>query len=125
MSKWTNDELTKINAADELQLSTKKDDGTLRNPVTVWVVRAGDDVFVRAVYGQTSKWFLHAVETGEGQISAGSVTKEVTFEPAHADVIDDVDKAYKAKYSRYSDSMVGSTLTVKAKAATLQLVPVS
>jgi hypothetical protein len=121
MSKWTNDELTKVNAA----VSTKKDDGTLRHPVTIWVVRVGDDLYVRAIYGQTSKWFLHATQAGDGEINAGSVTKDVTFEPAHADVLYDIDKAYQFKYSRYSDSIVGSTITPKAKAATLKLVPAS
>ncbi len=39
MAGWTSDELEKIAAADELQLASARRDGTLRKPVTIWVVR--------------------------------------------------------------------------------------
>jgi hypothetical protein len=38
MAAWTSDELDKIAAADELELASAKRDGTLRKPVTIWVV---------------------------------------------------------------------------------------
>ena len=34
MTAWTNDELEKIAAADELQLASRREDGPLRKPVT-------------------------------------------------------------------------------------------
>ena len=52
MATWTSDELTKIGAADELQIATLRRDGTLRKPVTVWAVRHGDDLYVRSVNGR-------------------------------------------------------------------------
>lgn len=52
MTTWTNDELKKIEKTDELELSSLRRDGTLRNPVTVWVVRVGNDLYVRAVKGR-------------------------------------------------------------------------
>jgi hypothetical protein len=39
MTAWTSDELTKIGTAEELKLASVRRDGTLRNPVTMWVVR--------------------------------------------------------------------------------------
>ncbi len=48
MAKWTSDELDKIGAADELELAPLRRNGTLRNPVTIWVVRLGDDLYVRS-----------------------------------------------------------------------------
>jgi hypothetical protein len=39
MTTWTSDELDNIGNADELQLATQRPDGSLRNPVTIWVVR--------------------------------------------------------------------------------------
>jgi hypothetical protein len=55
MSAWTSDELTKIQAAEEVQIAPRRPDGTLRNPVTVWVVRQGDDVYIRsAVKGRNA-----------------------------------------------------------------------
>ena len=47
MSGWTNDELREIGAADEVELTTLRSDGTPRKPVTIWVVRSGDDLFTR------------------------------------------------------------------------------
>jgi len=44
MTAWTSDELTKIGTAQELRIVSLRPDGTLRNPVIVWVVRHGDDL---------------------------------------------------------------------------------
>jgi hypothetical protein len=44
MTAWTADELDRLGGADELQLASVRDDGTLRRPVTIWVVRQGDDL---------------------------------------------------------------------------------
>ncbi len=43
MKAWTNEELKKIEKADELNLSSLRKDGTYRSPVIMWVVRVGDD----------------------------------------------------------------------------------
>jgi hypothetical protein len=54
MTTWTSDELTKIGTADELEIASLRRDGTLRNSVTIWVVRHGDDLYVRSVNGPTA-----------------------------------------------------------------------
>ena len=54
MTRWTSDEIARIGAADELELAALRRDGTLRNPVTIWVVRHGDDLYVRSAYGPDS-----------------------------------------------------------------------
>src|ERR687888_2501515 len=41
LSAWTSGELTKIGETDELELASRRRDGTLRSPVTIWVVRVG------------------------------------------------------------------------------------
>jgi hypothetical protein len=51
MPAWTNEELTRIGTATELQIASRRPDGTLRNPRTIWVVRVGDDLFVRSATG--------------------------------------------------------------------------
>ena len=57
---WTSDELSKIGAAEELQIALLRQDGPLRKPVTIWIVRNGDDLFVRSVNGRTAAWFRGA-----------------------------------------------------------------
>jgi hypothetical protein len=51
MTAWTTDELDGIEAADELEIASLRSDGTLRHPTTIWVVRLGDDLYVRSVNG--------------------------------------------------------------------------
>jgi hypothetical protein len=60
MTAWTSDELEKIGAAEELRIASLRRDGTLRNPVTIWVVRHGDDIYVRSLNGRGSSWFRGA-----------------------------------------------------------------
>src|SRR3989449_9614190 len=98
MSAWTSDELDRIAGAEELQLASVRRDGTLRNPVTIWVVRHGDDLYVRSAYGRTSSWFRGTQDRHEGHIRAGGVDKDVLFVEADDDVNDEIDAAYRRKY---------------------------
>jgi hypothetical protein len=123
MAVWTSDELSKIAGADELQLASTRRDGTLRKPVTIWVVRHGDDLYVRSVYGRTSTWFRGVQDRHEGHIRAGGVDKDVDFIAAGDDVNDAIDAAYRTKYRRYSAAYVDPIVNSEARAATLKLVP--
>ena len=68
MTAWTSDELNKIGKAEELQIASLRADGTLRKPVIIWVVRLGDDLYVRSVNGRTSGWFRGVQTRHEGHI---------------------------------------------------------
>ena len=124
MNIWTNDELNKIGRAEELQIASLRRDGTLRNPVTIWVVRIANDLFVRAYKGRTSPWFRGAQTRHEGQIQAGGVVKDVTLiEDNDPAINEQIDAAYRMKYHRYAASIVDTVLTSEARAATIKLVP--
>src|SRR5438105_143671 len=128
MTTWTNEELNKIGAAEELQIAALRSDGTLRNPVTIWVVRL-DDLYVRSVNGRNAAWFRGTQARHEGRIWAGGIEKDVTFVDladlvdADPDLNDQIDAAYRAKYRRYAPSIVGSIVSAEARSATLKLVP--
>ena len=122
MSTWTSDELGKVEAAEELDLASARGDGTLRNPVTMWVVRHGDDLYVRSVNGRGSTWFRGAQARHEAHVQAGGVDKDVRLVETD-DVDDELDAAYRAKYRRYADSIVDTIVSPRARAATLKLVP--
>jgi hypothetical protein len=122
MAAWTSDELDKIAAADELELASAKRDGTLRKPVTIWVVRHGDDLYVRSWRGRTSRWFRGSQDRHEGHIRAGGVDKDVVFAGVD-DVNDEIDAAYRAKYDRYDATYVDPMVGPEARAATIKLVP--
>ena len=123
MTAWTKDELNKIGTAEELQLASLRADGTLRKPVTIWVVRIGDDLYVRSGYGRTSVWFRGVQTRHEGRIWAGGVEKDVTFvEDADPGINDQIDAAYRTKYSHYPQ-YVAPMVTPEVRAATIKLAP--
>jgi hypothetical protein len=124
MTLWTNDKLNRIGNAEELQIASLRRDGTLSKPRTIWVVRLGDDLYVRSVYGRTSGWFRGTQVRHEGRIWAGGVERDVTFlEETDPAINDQIDAAYRTKYHRYAASIVGSTVTPQARDATVKLVP--
>jgi hypothetical protein len=121
---WTSDELSHIGAAEELEVSSYREDGTPRPFVTIWVVRLDDDVFVRSAYGPRNGWFRRAQGSGRGRIRAGGVEKDVTFEHADATLHDAIDAAYHAKYDRHGPEIVGTVVGPDVTAVTLRLLPV-
>ena len=123
MTTWSNDELDRIGAADELQIAPRRRDGTLGRPVTIWVVRIGDDLYVRSYRGLGAAWFRGLQGRREGHIQAGGIAKDVTFEDeTDPGLNDQIDDAYRTKYRR-SAAYVPPMLTPEARAATLKLVP--
>jgi hypothetical protein len=123
MSEWTSDELTNIGTAEELKITSMRRDGTLRKPVTIWVVRVGDHLYIRSIKGRTGPWFRGTQSRHEGHIRAGGVDKDVSFVDADEDVTEEIDAAYRAKYGRYPASVLNTVLNPAARSATIQLVP--
>jgi len=124
MTAWTMGELNDIGRAEELEIASLRRDGTLRNPVTIWVVRHGDDLYVRSAYGRTSRWFRGTQVCHEGRIRAGGVEKYVTFvEETGPGMNDEIDAVYRKKYRRYAARYVDPIVSQGARAATIKLVP--
>jgi hypothetical protein len=48
MTTWSNHELERIGNAQELRLASARADGSLRAYTTMWVVRVGDEIYVRS-----------------------------------------------------------------------------
>jgi hypothetical protein len=122
---WTSEELDRIGTAEELDLRSLRDDGTLRGPVTMWVVRDGDGLYVRSMHGRDGAWFRGTQTRHEGRIEAGGVGKDVTFADAGTDAAlhDRIDAAYRAKYHRYGANIVGGVVNPASRASTIKLVP--
>ncbi len=98
---WTPEELRTTAAAEELEIAMRATDGTLQAPVTVWVVRRGEQVYVRTVNGRESS--RGAQGRHEARIRAGT--------------------AHLAKYRRCAVSILDHITSTEAHAATLMLVP--
>jgi hypothetical protein len=121
MATSSDDELQRIEDAEELDLQSVRPDGSLRKPVTMWMVRVGDDIYVRSVNGRGSSWFRGARTKHEARIKAGGVSKDVTLVETD-ELFNEVDAAYEAKYGRRYPSIVPSINSPEARAAQLKLV---
>lgn len=122
MSTWTKDELHKIAETDDLHISPFRDDGTTYGtPTWIWSVVVGDALYVRAYNGQKSSWYKAAMRQKAGRITAGGMTKEVTFEPVTGEINNRIDEAYRTKYkgSPYLKPMLGA----RARSATVKVTP--
>ena len=120
---WAPGQLERIGTAEELQLASRRPDGSLRPFVTMWVVRAGDDLYVRSAYGPDNPWYRRATASGSGRVRAGGIEHDVSFSQAGPGVQDDIDAAYHAKYHRYGARIVGSVTGPSAHSLTVRLVP--
>ena len=120
---WNDADLSRIGGTEELQISSRCADGTLRPYVTIWVVRAGDDLYVRSAYGENNGWFRRTRASGTGRIRAGSVERDVTFAEANPSASAAIDQAYHNKYDRYGPAIVGSVVGADVAPLTIRLIP--
>ena len=125
MTGWTQEELGRIGEARELQLASFRRDHTLRPYVTMWVVRADDELYVRSAYGPDNPWFRRAKASGAGRIRAGGLERDVSFAEPLPDVHGGIDAAYHAKYDQYGPQIVGTVVGPEAEAVTIRLVSAS
>lgn len=123
MTTWTDQDRNNIGEARELELASNHSDGTLRPYVTMWVVRADDELYVRSAHGSTNPWYRHAVASGTGRIRAGGVERDVTFASADPGAHAAIDAAYHAKYDQYGPAPVGAVTGPDAPDVTIRLVP--
>lgn len=110
-------------SAEEIEISTRRVDGTLRGYAPIWVVAVDGGLYVRSYHGTAGAWYRHATRHPFGAIRFGTHQVEVTFAPAARDIRTTIDAAYRAKYARYGDSYLQPMLAESAVAATLRVTP--
>jgi hypothetical protein len=122
MKAWTQEELEKVAASDDLRVAPFRQDGvTYGTPTWIWSVVVNRELYARAYNGRDSRWFRAALRQKAGRITAAGMTKEVAFESVDGPINDAIDDAYRAKYrgNPYLDSMIGP----RARAATVKITP--
>ena len=123
---WTSEQLDRIETADELQIAVRREDGTLRRLLPIWVVRVEDSVYVRTWHRRDTGWFGHVLTTRRAHIRVPGVEVDVAVEEVGdgpTGLRAAVDAAYRAKYGRYGRSSVDAMVADAAVASTLRLVP--
>ena len=122
---WTAAQLDRIDAEDELQIASYRADGTLRAYRKIWVVRVGDELYVRSVNGRGADWFRHVVAAGRGRIRCAGMESDVAADDGDDASTEAVDHAYLTKYARYGERFAGTMLRPPVVEATLRLRPSS
>jgi hypothetical protein len=123
---WPAGALARFGAAGEIEISTRRRDGSLRAFVPIWIVTVGDALYVRSYRGVGGAWYRHAIQHPAGAIRAVGHPADVTFTPVgqqHRDLMKAINDAYRSKYARYGDTYLQPMLADQAVATTLQLAP--
>jgi hypothetical protein len=123
MIDWTADELDRISAADELQITTTRPDGSVRPWVPIWAVQVDGALVVRSYWGTDGAWYRHATQLTRARARAGGVEHDVTVDRPDDPSGEAIDRAYRSKYARYAGSYLDPMVTDQARAATLRLTP--
>ncbi|GAA1363662.1 DUF2255 family protein [Catellatospora chokoriensis] len=121
---WTPEELDRIGAADELDVAARRRDGSLRTPTTIWVVRTGDDLYIRSYRGPEGGWYRATKTRHEGHIHAADIDRDVAFVAApDPDLNTRIDEAYRSKYARFGAQYVDPMTAAPARTTTTRIVP--
>jgi hypothetical protein len=89
ISDWTTAALAAIDGADQIEVCTRRADGTLGPARTVWVVRHGESFYIRSVNGPDAAWYRGVQTRHAGAVTVGRIGRGVTFVEAGNRVGDD------------------------------------
>ncbi|WP_353815097.1 DUF2255 family protein [Agromyces sp. SYSU T00266] len=125
MHGWTDDQVDRVGAADQLEIASVRDDGSLRPFTTVWVVRVGDELFVRSGYGPENGWYRRAREAGVGRIKSAGIIRDVAFIDVPSDdaeLHEALDAEYTRKYGpNHAAHVMATVLGDDVRGVTLRL----
>jgi hypothetical protein len=120
--EWTSEELDRIAGSDELEIATFTAEGTSRHYIPIWVVRVGDDVYVRSYHGPLGRWYRRAIRHHAAWIRVDDIERHVRVEEAPLEA-EPVSQAYRAKYTRYGETYLAPMINAEAVSTTLRLIP--
>ena len=93
MTSWSQDDLGRLGGAGEVEVSSVRRDGSLSRARTVWIVRVGDQLYLRSVNGPDAAWYRLTRTFHQGRIEARGVARDVTWIDVNAAEQPDVDPA--------------------------------
>jgi hypothetical protein len=109
-----------LDRADEVDMETRSPKGTTHS-VPIWIVVDGDDVFVRAVNGPTSRWYREIL-AGPGAVVVNRRRVPVrAIAAADSASVKRASDAYRKKYRK--GSSLDSMLVPLVLPTTLRLEP--
>ena len=99
-SQWSAKLLKSLSNVQTIQVAPNYADQNKFNPQTVWFVRVGNDLYVRAYRGTASRWYQAAVKRRTGKVYFNHQAYPAYFQPvdARSAVNKTVNQNYLAKY---------------------------
>lgn len=104
--------IERLGSAEEIEVSSRRRDGTLRGLVPIWIVAVDRRLYVRSHRGQDAAWFRCDAAAARSAGPAGAIrvgSEQFAASFVHADRTDHelqatVSEAYRTKYVRYGES---------------------
>jgi hypothetical protein len=113
--------LAHLAEVEEISIGFRRPDGSTGS-TPVWIVRVGDNLFVRSIRGPEGGWYRRLRADPNGEVREGGHLHSVHAEPvANTHTIAEVTRAYATKYS--GSPFVRPLLEEPAASATLRLDP--
>jgi hypothetical protein len=108
----------------EVRIETTSLDGARTHRTIIWIVTAGDEVFIRSVRGIAGRWYREARQRPEVTIHADNQAIPVVAVLANdAESVRKVSDAFEAKYGRRSPGSTASMLRPHTLETTIRLEP--
>lgn len=116
--------LATLSRTREIDIETMSPDGTRTHRTTIWVVTAGDHVFVRSERGTEGRWYREARQTPDVVIHAKDESIPATAVlAADPDSIRQVSDAFVEKYGGRSAASTAAMLEPHTLETSLRLDP--
>ena len=97
---WSQDDLDLLGRTGEVEVSSVRTDGSWSRPRTVWIVRVGDELYVRSVNGPDAAWYRSTRSRHQGRVEARGKVRDVTWVDVDGAEYPDIDPAVDAEYAR-------------------------
>jgi hypothetical protein len=108
----------------EVRIETTSIDGATNHRTIIWIVTAGDEVFIRSVNGATARWYREVRQRPDAILHAEGAPIPVSVVlAADPDSIQQVSDAFKAKYGPRSPGSTASMLQPHTLETTLRVEP--
>lgn len=123
MTTWDTADLDLLGDAEEIQISTRRPDGTWGFARPIWIVQVGGELYIRSYHGTRGAWYRRALRDGTALVRTSGLSLTVHLVPAPDADHATIDTAYRDKYGRYGSAYVTPMTAVASHATTLRLTP--
>jgi len=123
---WSHDDLSLFGGAGEVNLSSVRRDESLSRERIVWIVRVGDELYLRSVNGPEAAWYRSTRFRHQGRLAARGIVRDVTWVDVDATALPDIDPAVDAEYARKyrgSTSAINRINSPAARSTTMRVDP--